>query len=108
MKIARLSLLLSLALPLCSGAALAQERFSPFELLQDTKLRGEDISFTLMMTIENVGFVRHHFHGKVRGEVIIGTASVSLPPHENTLELPWRARLTEDSAYFTPAGTNVQ
>jgi hypothetical protein len=78
------------------------------ELLQDMKLRGEDISFTLMMTIENVGFVRHVFRGKVRGDAIIGTASVSLPPHEKTLELPWRARLTADSEYFAPTGTNVQ
>ena len=78
------------------------------ELLQDIKLRGEDISFTLMMTIENVGFVRHVFRGKVRGDAIVGAASVSLPPHEKTLELPWRARLTADSEYFAPTGTNVQ
>jgi len=78
------------------------------ELLHDVKLRGEDISFTLMMTLEDVGFVRHAFRGKVRGDVIVGTASVSLPPHEKTLELPWRATRTETSAYFEPTGTNVQ
>jgi hypothetical protein len=79
------------------------------ELLQDMKLRGEDISFTLMMTVENVGFVRHTFRGKVRGDAIVGTASVSLPPHEKTLELPWRATRTETSAYFAPTGMiNVQ
>lgn len=78
------------------------------ELLQDVKLRGEDISFTLMLTIEKVGFVRHAFRGKVRGDTIVGTASVSLPPHEKTLELPWRATLTAASAYFDPTGTNIQ
>jgi hypothetical protein len=79
------------------------------ELLQDVKLRGEDISFTLMMTIEGVGFVRHAFRGKVNGGTITGTASVSPPPHEKTLELPWRARMTADSAYFAPTGTtNIQ
>ena len=78
------------------------------ELLHDVKLRGEDISFTLMMTLEDVGFVRHAFRGKVRGDVIVGTASVSLPPHDKTLELPWRATRTETSAYFEPTGTNVQ
>jgi len=78
------------------------------EVLQDVKLRGEDISFTLMLTIEKVGFVRHAFRGKVRGDTIVGTASVSLPPHEKTLELPWRATLTATSAYFDPTGTNVQ
>jgi hypothetical protein len=77
------------------------------ELLQDVKLRGEEISFTLMMTLEDVGFVRHAFRGKVQGDVIVGTASVSLPPHEKTLELPWRATRTADSAYFEPTGTNV-
>ena len=78
------------------------------ELLQDVKLRGEDISFTLMMTLEDVGFVRHAFRGKVRGDAIVGTASVSLPPHEKTIELPWRATRKESSAYFEPTGTNVQ
>ena len=78
------------------------------ELLHDVKLRGEDISFTLMMTLEDVGFVRHVFRGKVRGDAIVGTVGVSLPPHEKTLELPWRATRTETSAYFEPTGTNVQ
>ncbi|MGH8621095.1 MAG: SAM-dependent methyltransferase, partial [Burkholderiales bacterium] len=78
------------------------------ELLHDVTLRGEDISYTLMMTIENVGFVRHLFRGKVRGDAIVGTATVSLPPHEKTLELPWRATLTAESAYYAPTGTTVQ
>jgi hypothetical protein len=78
------------------------------EQLHDVKLRGEDISFTLMMTLEDAGFVRHEFRGKVRGDVIVGTASVSLPPHEKTLDLPWRATRTATSAYFEPTGTNVQ
>ena len=77
------------------------------ELLQDVKLRGEDISFTLMMTIDRVGFVRHAFRGKVHGDTIEGTASVSLPPHEKTIELPWRATRTVTSAYFDPTGTNL-
>ncbi len=75
------------------------------ELLQDMKLRGEDISFTLMMTIEGVGFVRHAFRGRVQGDTIVGTASVSPPPHEKTFELPWRATRTATSAYFAPTGT---
>ena len=101
-----------------SYAAIKEQRFQVVEgvvragnrreLLHDVKLRGEDISFTLMMTLEDVGFVRHAFRGKVRGDVIVGTASVSLPPHEKTLELPWRATRTETSAYFEPTGTNVQ
>ena len=77
------------------------------ELLHDVKLRGEDISFSLMMTLDNVGLVRHAFRGKARGDVIEGTASVSLPPHEKTIDLPWRATRTETSTYFDPTGTNV-
>ena len=75
------------------------------ELLQDMKLQGEDISFTLMLTIDKVGFVRHAFRGKVQGDTIVGTASVSLPPHETTIELPWRATRTATSTYFAPTGT---
>ena len=100
-------------------SAIAEQRFQMVEgavrsgkrreLLQDVKLRGEDISFTLMMTIDGVGFARHVFRGKVQGDAIVGTASVSLPPHEKTLELPWRARMTAESAYFAPdTGTNIQ
>ena len=102
-----------------SYAAIKEQRFQVVEgmvragnrreLLQDMKLRGEDISFTLMMTVDGVGFVRHAFRGKVQGDTIVGTASVSLPPHEKTLELPWRARMTAESTYFTPnTGTNIQ
>jgi precorrin-6B methylase 2 len=79
------------------------------EMLQDVKLRGEDISFALGMTVDGIGFVRHAFRGKVRGDVIEGTASVSLPPnHEKTIELPWRATRQSTSAYFAPTGTNIQ
>lgn len=79
------------------------------ELLYDVKLRGEDITFTLAMTLDGIGFVRHVFQGKVRGDVIEGTASVTLPPHhDRTYQLPWRATRSAKSAYFEPTGTNVQ
>jgi hypothetical protein len=61
-----------------------------------------------MLTIDRVGFVRHTFRGKVQGDAIVGTASLSLPPHEKTIELPWRATRTATSAYFDSTGTNVQ
>ena len=79
------------------------------ELLYDVKLRGEDISFTLAMTLDGIGFVRHVFQGKVRGDAIEGTASVTLPPnHDRTYQLPWRATRSATSAYFDPTGTDVQ
>ncbi len=79
------------------------------ELLQDVKLRGEDLSFTIAMTLDDIGFVRHVFQGKVRGDVIEGTASVTLPPdHDRNYPQPWRATRSATSTYFEPTGTNVQ
>jgi precorrin-6B methylase 2 len=80
------------------------------EVLNDMKLRGEDISFSLVMTVDGVGFVRHEFRGKVNGDTISGTARVLLPPHEqkNFVELPWRAVRVAKSNYFDPTGTDVK
>ena len=57
------------------------------ELLQDIKLRGEDISFALAMTLDRLGHTRHEFTGKVRGDQIEGRAIVTLENHQK-LELP--------------------
>jgi hypothetical protein len=79
------------------------------EMLNDIKLRGEDLSFSLGITLDGVGFVRHTFRGKVRGDLIDGTVSITLPPnHEKSIELPWRATRSTTSAYFEPTGTNIQ
>jgi precorrin-6B methylase 2 len=102
-----------------SYAAIKEQRFQQVEgvaragnrreLLHDMKLLGEDIAFSLGMTLDGIGFVRHAFRGKVRGEAIEGTVSVSLPPnHEKMIELPWRATRAAKSAYLDPTGTNIQ
>jgi len=102
-----------------SYAAITEQRFQKVEgvvragirreLLHDMKLRGEDISFSLGLTLDGIGFVRHTFLGKARGDLIEGTVSVTLPPnHEKPLELPWRAIRSATSAYFDPTGTNIQ
>jgi precorrin-6B methylase 2 len=102
-----------------SYAAIKEQRFQQLdgvartgnrrELLHDMKLRGDDISFSLGVTVDGVGFVRHVFRGKVKGDLIEGTATVSLPPnHERSIELPWRATRTTTSAYFAPTGVNIQ
>jgi len=79
------------------------------EVLNDMKLRGEDISFSLAMTLDGIGYVRHEFKGKVRGDAIEGTARLWLPPHEGKpVELPWRAARTATSNYFEPTGTDVR
>jgi hypothetical protein len=75
------------------------------EVLHDAKLQGEDMSFTLTLTLEGIGFTRHAFRGKVRGDRIEGTVSLSPAPHEKTFELPWRATRSATSAYFAPTGT---
>jgi precorrin-6B methylase 2 len=102
-----------------SYAVIAEQRFQRVEgvaragnrreLLNDMKLQGEDISFTLGITLDGVGFVRHVFRGKVQGDAIVGTVNVTLPPnHDKFMELPWRATRSATSAYFAPTGTNIQ
>jgi hypothetical protein len=77
------------------------------ELIQDMKLRGDDISFTLAMTLDRVGHTRHAFRGKVRGDHIKGRATVTLDNNQK-LELPWHATRTATSEYFAPTGTDVK
>jgi hypothetical protein len=77
------------------------------ELIQDMKLRGDDISFTLAMTLDGVGHTRHAFRGKVRGDHINGRATVTLENNQK-LELPWHATRTATSQYFAPTGTDVK
>lgn len=100
--------------------AIAEQRFQEVEgiarsgkrreVLNDVKLRGEDISFGLVMTVDGVGLVRHEFKGKVNGDTIVGSARVHLPPHEkkDMVELPWRAVRVARSNYFEPTGTDVK
>jgi len=77
------------------------------ELLQDIKLRGEDISFALAITLDGLGHTRHEFRGKIRGDQIEGRATVTLENHHK-LELPWYAERTTTSLYFAPTGTEVK
>lgn len=76
------------------------------EVLTDVKLTGENISFSLALTIEGLGLTNHEFSGKVRGERIEGTARVNLPGGIR-VELPWRAARTAKSDYFAPTGINM-
>jgi hypothetical protein len=77
------------------------------EVLQDMKLRGEDISFTLEITLDGLGRTQHEFTGKVRGDRMEGTARLTLENNEK-LELPWRATRTATSHYFAPTGTDIK
>jgi len=100
-------------------AAILEQRFQQVEgvartgkrreLLQDVKLRGEDISFAYGVTVDGVGFVRHAYSGKVRGDVMEGTVTLTLPPnHDKSFEIPWRATRGVTSAYFDPTGVDVK
>lgn len=72
--------------------------------LSDVKLVGEDISFSLTLSLEEKKPIRHQFRGKVQGDSIEGTVSVLQDPYEKTVELPWHARRVQQSRYFAPTG----
>ena len=99
-------------------SAVVEQRFQNFEgavrvgdrrgLFDRTKLNGEEISFTLRMTVDGAGFARHDFSGRVRDGAIEGTVRISREKMEEVLELPWRATRVAKSAYFAPTGLNVK
>lgn len=78
-------------------------------LVSDIKLRGAEITFTLAMTLDGSGYTRHEFTGRVKGDTIEGTVSISSPREDDETEmdnsvLPWHAKRTQNSAYFAPTG----
>lgn len=82
-------------------------------IFENMRLSGEDISFTLGMTIDGLGYVKHEFFGKVRGDTIAGTARVSVSKRgqeglQETFDLPWHATRGATSAYFAPTGLDPQ
>jgi precorrin-6B methylase 2 len=97
-------------------AAVVEQQFQAVEgvvrvgnrrgLLDSMKLTGEEISFSLMMTVPGIGMTRHRFSGRVRGDVIEGTVRILHEPYEDEFELPWRAVKTSTSAYFAPTRGN--
>ena len=76
-------------------------------VLQNVKLRGEEFSFSLEMTLDGVGLTRHDFAGKVAGDQIKGTVKIAMPDGKN-VELPWTARRTVTTAYFRPTGVETK
>ncbi len=85
------------------GAARAGDRR---EVLTATGLRGEEIAFTLNITLDGHGLSAHEFTGKVAGDEIIGTVKVT-PANQTTLTMPWRARRTDRPSYFAPTGLAI-
>ena len=101
-----------------SYAAVVEQQFQAVEgvvrvahrrgLFDSMKLTGDEISFSLMLTLDGVGLVRHQFSGRVKGNVIEGTVRILYEPFETAFELPWRAERSTTSAYFAPTGLNVK
>jgi hypothetical protein len=77
-------------------------------VLDSMKLNGDQVSFSLMVTLPGVGLARHQFEGRVKGNVIEGTVKILHEPFEKPFELPWRAERVTTSAYFAPTGVNVK
>jgi hypothetical protein len=105
-------------------AAAFEQRFQSLEgvvragnrhgIFHDMKLRGEEISFVLMMTLRGVGFTRHEFTGWVRNDRMEGNVRITLPPKTNeedeeleTMVLPWQATRAGASNFFAPVGVDL-
>jgi hypothetical protein len=106
-------------------SAMFEQRFQNLEgivrvgkrhgIFHDLKLRGEEIAFTLMMTLQDVGFTRHEFTGRVRGDSMQGIVRITLPPKTNEEEeelesvvLPWQATRSTKTSFFEPVGVELR
>ena len=76
------------------------------EVLDSATLRGDSIEFSLKITLDGFGLTQHAFKGKVDGDRIEGTVSVSVPDRQAETQ-PFRARRTSASRYFAPTGTGT-
>jgi precorrin-6B methylase 2 len=81
-------------------------------IASDMRLRGEDVFFSLSMTVDGLGYARHEFTGKLRGDTMEGAAKVLLvsekdEERQELIELPWRAVRTASARYLAPTGTDA-
>lgn len=101
-----------------SYAAVFEQRFQVVEgvvrtgyrrnVFENMKLTGDEISFRLLMTLNDLGLTRHEFKGRVRGDTIEGTVEIFFDIHQPTLNLPWRAQRAATSAFFArDTGTDL-
>lgn len=74
------------------------------EVLTDPKLRGADLSFGIEITLDGLGLTKHEFTGRVDGNQIRGTLSLT-PADQPAISLPWRATRASRSGYFAHTGT---
>jgi precorrin-6B methylase 2 len=99
-------------------SAVVEQRFQNVEgvvrvgnrrgVLDSMKLDGDQISFTLMLTLDGMGLVRHQFEGRVAGDAIEGTVRVLREPYDKAVEVPWRAQRASGTTYFAPTGLEAK
>jgi len=77
-------------------------------VFESMKLSGDEITFTLAMTLDGLGLARHQFRGRVKGGVIEGNVTVTSENGATVVELPWRAERVADSTYFAPTGLDFK
>jgi hypothetical protein len=77
------------------------------ESLSEANLQGADISFELQLTVEGVGRARHAFSGRVEGDEIRGSVTVT-PAEGKVWQLPWVARRSSPDSWFRPTGVNLK
>ncbi len=77
------------------------------ESVSDARLQGADISFTLEVTVEGIGRVRHAFSGRVEGDEIRGTVTVT-PAEGKPQQLPWVARRGTAASWFRTTGVSIK
>jgi hypothetical protein len=77
-------------------------------VLNDVKLVGDELSFSVLLTLEGKKLIRHQFSGRVQGDVIEGTVSILQDPYESAVEHLWRAQRATTSAYFAPTGIDPE
>jgi hypothetical protein len=76
-------------------------------VFSDLRLRGDQVSFALRMTLDPGVMVVHEFRGTVKGDLIEGTVRFT-SDGGTPAELPWRATRTAATTYFQPTGLAVK
>ena len=102
-KVTPYSIVLEQRFQVIEGAARAGDRR---EVLTEGTLRGDQIAFTLVVTIDGLGLTRHDFAGRVEDDDIVGTVLIT-PAQQDPIKVPWRARRTAQPRYFAPTGTTL-
>jgi hypothetical protein len=99
-------------------AALIEQQFQAAEgvarvgnrrgVLENVRIEGDLIEFTLSMTLADKLLVNHQFSGRVSGDRIVGTVTVTNEKTKQTYELPWLATRQLAPAFLVPVRSGAQ